>query len=174
MGGTILALAAYLAYEWSNGADLGTLAAIGYPGVFLVMLVSGTSTFLPMPALASVLAAGAVWNPLLVGIAAGAGNATGETIACLVCRAAASVVHSLDRSRWIGILRGWFQRHGFLTILAIALIPNPIFDMVGILAAVTGYPLRRFWLACVIGNCAKYTAMAHFGQSAGSLLAMLG
>ncbi|HZK66943.1 MAG TPA: hypothetical protein VFD42_05300, partial [Chloroflexota bacterium] len=61
-----------------GGMDPAELAALGYPGVTLLMFISSGSIFLPAPGFAAVLAAGTVWNPLLVGICAGVGAATGE------------------------------------------------------------------------------------------------
>lgn len=156
-------------YQWVTGTSAEQLAGWGYAGVFLIMVVSGSSTLFPVPGQASVLASGAVWNPVLVGIAAGLGNATGETIGYLVARAATTAFEQINRSRWILLIHGWFERYGFFAILGIALIPNPIFDFVGIVAATAAYPLRRFWLACALGNSVKYTGMAYFGRAAESL-----
>ena len=171
----LLILLAVGLYQWMHGATVGQLSGMGYVGVFLVMVVSGSSTLFPVPGLASVLALGAVWNPLLVGIAAGLGNATGESVAYLAWRAAAAAaaLQNVGKQRWLLLFRKWFDRHGFLTVLAIALIPNPVFDVVGLVAAAAAYPLRRFWLACSLGNCVKYVGMAYFGKAAGSLFGSL-
>lgn len=156
-------------YQWMTGTTAEQLARWGYAGVFLIMVVSGSSTFFPVPGQASVLASGALWNPVLVGIAAGLGNATGETIGYLVARAATSMFEQINRSQWVLMFRGWFERYGFFAILGIAMIPNPVFDIVGIVAATAAYPLRRFWIACALGNSVKYIGMAYFGKAASSL-----
>lgn len=164
----LLALAVLATYRWSQGTNPQELAALGYPGVFLMMLISGSSTILPIPGHASIIAAGVLWNPVLVGIAAGLGNATGEAVAYLAASMAISVFDGVRNSRWINLFSRWLQRYGFFAILAIALIPNFVFDFVGIAAAAAGYPLRRFWLACVLGNCVKYVVIAHLAKGAGA------
>ncbi len=167
-GALLLILPIVLMYRWFSGTPVEELEGFGYAGVFLAMLVSGGSTFFPVPGQVVVLFYGAVWNPVLVGIASGLGNATGETVGYLTARAATHVFDGIDRSRWTLLFRKWFDRYGFFTILGIAAIPNPIFDIVGIVAATASYPLRRFWLACVLGNCVKYVGMAYFGRVAGA------
>src|SRR4030042_6955298 len=54
------------------------LAAIGYPGIFLVSLLGNATIVLPAPSLALVFAMGSALPPISVGLAAGAGEALGE------------------------------------------------------------------------------------------------
>lgn len=148
-----------------SGIPLEEMAALGYPGVFLVMFVSGCSIIFPVPGQAAVLAAGAVWNPVLVGISAGLGNATGELTGYLAGRAGATVLGGRSAPRWWSLLGRWLSRYGFFAIMGIAAIPNPVFDAIGLLAGSLAYPARRFWLACALGNSVKYTAMAFLGDT---------
>ncbi len=43
-----------------------------------------------------------------------------------------------------------------------------IADALGLLAGSMGYPARRFWLACAIGNTVKYVGMAYLADAASS------
>ncbi len=79
---------------------------------------------------------------------------------------AAAALEGRRPPRWWSGLQGWLGRHGFLAILALALVPNPAFDAVGLLAGSLGYPPRRFWLACALGNSLKYIAFAYLGDVA--------
>lgn len=154
---------------WRTGMRPESLAALGYPGIALVMMISGASLFLSGPAQATVLGAGALWNPILVGLAAGLGNATGELVGYAAGRAGAKGAAALtDRTppRWWGVLKGWLARYGFFAILVLAMVPNPVFDAVGILAGSLGYPMQRFWLAAAIGNTIKYIGVAYLGGAA--------
>ncbi len=161
---------AVVTYAWMAGIRLEELAAFGYPGVFLVMLISGAGTYWPVPGQAAVNGAGTLLNPLLVGLAAGLGNATGELLGFAAGRAGAEVLGGrLGSRRWVG-LRAWLSRHGFLAIFAMALVPNPVFDIVGLLAGSLGFTARRFWLACALGNSVKYSVMAYAGLAAVSWL----
>ncbi len=157
-------------YGWWKGIRPESLAALGYPGVFLTMLISGAGTFMPFPGQATILAAGALWNPLLVGLAAGLGNSTGELFGYAAGRAGAEALAGRKRVHLWRVLQSWLARHGFLTILITALVPNPIFDIVGLLAGSVSYPMRRFWVACAVGNSIKYVGMAYLGEVVSGLL----
>jgi uncharacterized membrane protein YdjX (TVP38/TMEM64 family) len=173
LAGLALVLVLLLAvgiYALSSGARLQDLASLGYPGVFLVMLLSGSAIVLPLPGPPAVIAAGAIWNPVLVGIAAGLGNATGELLSYATGRAAGSAFERYRQARLLSLLEHWLDRHGFLTVMILAAIPNPAFHALSILAGTVSYPARRFWLACVLGNSVKYAAMAFLGHAALSLI----
>ncbi len=144
--------------------DLASLAGLGYPGVALLMFLSSGTILLPAPGFAAVLAAGTVWNPLLVGLAAGIGAATGELSGYLVGAGGRTVLDLEGARRWERAHR-WLKRHGLLAILALALVPNPLFDALGLVAGSLSYPLRSFWLACAVGNCVKYVVLAYLASS---------
>ncbi len=148
-----------------RGSDLTSLAGLGYPGVAILMFLSSSTVLLPAPGFAGVLAAGAVWNPLLVGIAAGLGSATGELSGYFLGAGGGALLHAGQGEKWKRAHR-WLERHGFLALVALAAIPNPFFDAMGLVAGSLAYPMRRFWLACLLGNTLKYVALATLASSA--------
>ncbi|MDP2728745.1 MAG: VTT domain-containing protein, partial [Dehalococcoidia bacterium] len=113
--------------------------------------------------IATVLAAGTLWNPVLVGLAAGLGNATGELAGYAVGSAGSAVLPGYHSSPWAAALKRGLARYGFFAVLALALVPNPVFDAVGLVAGSLGFPIQRFWLACALGNSAKYVGIAYLG-----------
>jgi membrane protein DedA with SNARE-associated domain len=163
-------LTAVALYTWHAGGGPSGLMALGYVGVFIMMVISGGTIFIPMPGPPAIMAAGAILNPALVGIAAGFGNATGEITSYATGRAASSVLEKYGDARLVSFLRRWLESWGFLAILTLAAIPNPIFHIMSALAGATDYPAPRFWLACALGNCIKYGAFAYLGATAGALL----
>ena len=58
--------------------ELQNLEVLGYPGVFLISLVSNATVVLPAPGFIVTIVAGSIFNPILVAIAAAAGAALGE------------------------------------------------------------------------------------------------
>ncbi len=148
-----------------RGGDIASLAGLGYPGVAILMFLSSSTILFPAPGIAAVLAAGALWDPLLVGIAAGLGAGTGELTGYLVGAGGGAMLDLSRRERW-QMAHGWLERHGLVAIVALAAVPNPLFDAVGLVAGSLSYPVRGFWLACVVGNSAKYVAMAYLASSA--------
>lgn len=145
--------------------DPASLAAFGYPGVAVLMFLSSSSVLLPAPGFAAVLAAGTVWNPLLVGLAGGLGAATGELMGYLLGVSGGAVLGLKEGRRWQRAHR-WLTRYGFWAIVAVASVPNPVFDVLGLVAGSLSYPVPRFWLACLIGNTIKYVTLAYLADSA--------
>ncbi len=156
-------------YAWRMGSRLRELSLLGYPGIFILMVVSGGSYF-PVPGPPAVALAGSIWNPLLVGLAAGLGNATGEMLSYLLGRSASTALQNYRDARFVALMEKLLSRYGFLTIFVLAAVPNPTFHVLTLLAGSLGYPARYYWLACAAGNVIKYGAMAYVGHHVAWLL----
>jgi uncharacterized membrane protein YdjX (TVP38/TMEM64 family) len=55
-------------------------------------------------------------------------------------------------------------------VFGLAVIPNPLFDIVGIVSGVLRIPVWRFFTACWAGNVIKATAVALAGMGAFTVL----
>lgn len=59
-------------------------------------------------------------------------------------------------ARYLGRIKCWFLSHSqhlnFLTILVLASVPNPLFDLAGIMCGQFGIPFWEFFLATLIGK----------------------
>lgn len=145
-------------YSIRNQAE--ELAAYGYPGIFLLALLTNATVFLPAPGIAVVFAMGAVFSPFGVGLAAGAGGALGELSGYLAGFSGQGVV---EKSALYARLHGWIEKYGFWAILMLAAIPNPTFDIAGIAAGILKMPLYKFFLAVWIGVTIKMLIFAYAG-----------
>ena len=58
------------------------------------------------------------------------------------------------------------KRYGMWAVFGLAVIPNPLFDIVGIVSGVLRIPVWRFFFACWAGNVIKATAIAFAGMGA--------
>ncbi len=143
------------------------LAAVGYPGIFLVSLLGNATIVLPAPSLALVFAMGSALPPPLVGLAAGAGEALGELTGYAAGFGGRVVIENEERYRR---LVAWMQRAGGPTIFVLSLIPTPFFDLAGIAAGTLRYPLRRFLLFCWLGKTIKTTLVAWAGARSWTLI----
>jgi uncharacterized membrane protein YdjX (TVP38/TMEM64 family) len=144
-----------------SATDLRRLAGLGYLGVFAISIISNATVVFPVPGIAVVFASGGVLNPLLVALIAGIGEPIGELSGYLAGYAGSAVVE--DRQRFER-LRAFMERRGFLTLLVLASIPNPLFDLAGITAGMLRVPIWRFLLACWIGKTIKSLAIAYLGM----------
>jgi membrane protein YqaA with SNARE-associated domain len=136
------------------------MAAVGYPGIFLVSLLGNATIILPAPSLALVFAMGSALPPMFVGLAAGAGEALGELTGYAAGFSGRAVIE--DRKTFLR-LEAWMKRAGGITIFVLSLIPNPFVDLAGMAAGALRYPLWRFLLACWLGKTIKTTLVAWAG-----------
>ena len=132
----------------------------GYLGVFITTLVGSATVILPVPALAIVYVGGSIWNPFLLGLVAGLGDAMGEATAYLAGYAGQGLIENVGLYKRF---EDWMRRRGFLTVLVLSAIPNPFFDLAGIAAGASRFPGKRFFLAAWIGKTIKDLAIAFAG-----------
>jgi membrane protein YqaA with SNARE-associated domain len=133
---------------------------LAYPALFVIQTIASATLFLPAPGMALVAAASAVLDPLWVGIVAGLGAATGELTGYLLGYYGRRAVPT-DTSRLWRLAERAFQTWGFVALIVLALIPNPVFDAMGILAGGLRYPVLRFWLATAFGKIIRSCLVAY-------------
>jgi membrane protein YqaA with SNARE-associated domain len=150
-----------LAYTQRDRAE--ELAIYGYPGIFLVSILANATVILPIPGLLIPFSLGAVFNPIWVAIAAGAGAALGELTGYLAGFSGQAVVENVEL---YDRLTQWMQKNGYLTILVLAIIPNPFFDLAGIAAGAFKMPITHFLFWCLLGKTIKMLLVAYAGASA--------
>lgn len=136
------------------------LQNFGYPGIFLLSLLANATIIIPAPAILIVFAMGAHLSPIGLGLAAGSGAALGELSGYLAGVGGRAIVE--DNATYQR-LAGWVQRSGGLAIFALALIPNPFFDLGGIAAGALRMHIGIFLLWCWAGKVLRMTAVAFAG-----------
>ena len=138
--------------------DQFTLDQVGYGGVALSALVASGGIIIPVPALASVCTASAFLNPLLIGLIAGFAETLGETTGYFLGYSGRTVI---IKTRIYQRLEGLMRRRGWLLLFLISVIPNPIFDIVGVAAGALRYPLWRFLAVVCVGKLIKFITFAY-------------
>ena len=97
-----------------------------------------------IPSLAATCgAAGLELNLVAVGILSGLGEAIGELSRYAIGYGGRSVIQG---GKLYIRVRQWMSRWGMPIILVVSIIPNPVFDFVGIAAGALRYPIKRFML----------------------------
>ena len=131
---------------------------VGYGAVALSALVASAGLLIPVPALATACATANFLNPLLVGLIAGTAEATGELSGYYLGYTGRDI---LAKSRMYQRLEGSMRRWGWLALFLVSLIPNPIFDVVGITAGALRYPIWRFLAVVWAGKVLKFLVFAY-------------
>ena len=139
-----------------------TVRSLGYPAIFVVALIGAAGMVIPLPSTAAIFVGGAFLDPVLVGIVAGVGEALGDLTGYAVGYSGSGFV---ARSRIYPRVKGWVQRRGWPVVLLFALIPNPLFDFLGIAAGALHFPLRQFLAATWVGKTLKNIGLAFAGYA---------
>lgn len=137
------------------------LAAFGYPGIFLIVLISYATILIPVPGLAVVFAMSGVFHPLGVALAAALGGAVGEISGYLAGYGGRAVIENWKRYEKI---TARVRKYGGPAILVLAALPNPFFDVVGVAAGVLKMPLHKFFLWVLPGQIIKMLYIAYAGS----------
>jgi uncharacterized membrane protein YdjX (TVP38/TMEM64 family) len=145
-----------------NRDKVEKLEALGYPGIFLLSLLSNATLILPVPGVLFTSAMGAVFNPLWVALAAGTGATIGELSGYLAGFSGQAVI---ENKTWYDRVTGWMKKYGDITILVLAFIPNPVFDIAGMVAGALRMPLWRYMIFSWIGKFGKMLFFAYGGAS---------
>ena len=155
-----LGLAVAIAAFWESVRDLG---GYGYAGAFVISLLGSATLLVPVPALAVVFALGGVLKyPLLVGIVVGLAEPIGELTAYMAGRAG-RLAFKNRRGALYTKTEDLMTRRGSLVLFVLSAVPNPVFDLAGVAAGASRYPLYKFLLACWAGKTVKGIGIAYAG-----------
>lgn len=160
----LLVIALSLGIFFMPDEQVEQLKALGYPGLFILAALSYATVFLPAPAALVVFSMGAHLPPLGVALAAGSGAAIGELTGYLAGYGGQAVIENTAAYKR---LIGWMERHGSLTIFALAAIPNPLVDLSGITAGALRVPVYKFLFFCWLGQMVKLFVIASLGARIG-------
>ena len=133
----------------------------GLFGIFLASFVMNSTLVLPLPTGILVSAMGAVFNPVLTGLAAGSGAALGELSGYILGASGREMVLSQSQGKKI---KDNLLKYGDIMIVVLAFIPNPAFDLVGVVSGALKIPWYRFLFFCWIGKVLKFFAFALTGS----------
>jgi uncharacterized membrane protein YdjX (TVP38/TMEM64 family) len=154
-----ITIALFLLFQ-NNPDKIKEFQNYGYPGAFLISLVSSATIILPTPGLLLLIALGAVFNPVLVGLVGAVGGAVGEITGYVLGHSGRGLT---QRNKLFVKAEGWMKRGGFVTIFLFSLLPFLPVDIVGVLAGALRFPMWKFLLACFFGKAILYVVMVQTG-----------
>lgn len=125
--------------------------------LFVISAISNATLILPVPGLAITALAATLASPLVIGLVVGSGQTLGEMTGYL---AGYSGKDLIDESPRYAQLVKWMDRYGTATIFVLAVTPNPLFDVAGIIAGASHMPLWRFLLPAGAGKIIKNLVIA--------------
>ncbi len=142
--------------------DLRRFHNLGLIGIAIINFITSAS-LVPTPGFLAVGIGGKLYNPLVVALISAISSTAGQTVGFLFGysskKLSASEKHILDR---LGKLL--HHKYAPILIILLAFIPNPFFDVVGIVAGVSLYPLKRFLFLVFIGRLLRDIMIAYAGH----------
>lgn len=136
------------------------IKSFGYIGIFIISIISNATVLIPAPGLLIVFSLGARFNPLLVGIVAGLGAAIGELSGYMLGYSGQALME--NRQAYDQMML-WMKKNGPFTIMLLALVPNPLFDLTGITAGILRMPIYSFLFWTSIGKIVKMSLISFSG-----------
>ncbi|MCZ7383193.1 MAG: VTT domain-containing protein [Candidatus Methanoperedens sp.] len=136
-------------------------SVLGYFGIFIISLFGSATILIPVPSWAFVVGASRILNPYLVGISAGIGSGLGEITGFIAGRGVSHIIHT---NKMFIKYKDWITKNDVLAIGILAFIPNPMFDVAGLIAGSLRIKLWRFILPCIIGRIFRYVILAYLGK----------
>lgn len=147
--------------------ELKTLGGYGYLGTFIVSIIGNATIILPVPSFITAFIGGSLYPPLIIAVVAAAGATIGELTGYLAGTSGKAIIE--DRATYVRF-KNWIQRYGLVALFVLAAVPNPLFDVAGIIAGMTHIPVYQYLLVTWSGKTIKFLLIAYLGAGSSNLL----
>jgi len=136
------------------------LKDLGYLGIFLVSILGNATIILPVPAFLTAFVGGALLNPFIVAVVSSLGATIGELTGYV---AGIQGKEFVNKNEKIQKVEKWMKKYGLWTIFVLAAIPNPVFDLAGIVAGATKIPVWKYFIVTWAGKFVKFLIISEVG-----------
>ena len=146
---------------WLLFTDSSRVEEMGLVGIFIVTMLSHATMvardiFVPL-----FLALTPLYNPILLGAAAGIGGAIGDITPYLLGMGVAETLQSRG-SKAEDIVSNWMQKYGLWAVLLVSMTPLPDLPVV-MLAGTRRLPFKKLLLIEAVGKTVLYSLGAFVG-----------
>jgi len=139
----------------------------GYLGIFVISVLGNATIILPVPVILTAFLGGGIFNPLLVGLVSSFGATIGELTGYIAGRSGRVVIKNNTKFEKI---EKWMTKYGMWTIFVLAVVPNPAFDLAGIVSGATKIPVWKYFLVTWAGKFIKFLTFAYIGSSSSKMI----
>lgn len=139
----------------------------GYLGIFIISVLGNATIILPVPVILTAFLGGGIFNPFLVGFVSSFGATIGELTGYIAGRSGRVVIK--DNTKFEKIEK-WMVKYGLWTIFVLAIIPNPAFDLAGIVSGATKIPVWKYFLVTWAGKFIKFLTFAYIGSGSSRII----
>ncbi len=139
-----------------------SLGNLGYFGLFLIGLISNASIIAPVPGLIVLFTVSVILNPFWSALVYGIGSGLGEITGYLVGYSGKGII---EHQKYYPRLENWMKKFGGFTIIFLALVPNFLFDVAGMVAGVLKMPWYQFLIFVWLGRIPRCLLITYGGSS---------
>jgi membrane protein YqaA with SNARE-associated domain len=107
--------------------QIRALGAYGYIGVFLLCFICNATVLVPAPSLIVIISSALVLNPYFVALVGSCSTTLGELVGYISGYIGKNIVAVKDHR-----IFSWVKKYGCPIIFIFALLPMPLFDIVGL------------------------------------------
>src|SRR5258706_7861011 len=143
------------------------LQGLGLFGLFIISIIGNATIILPAPVILTAFVGGAIFNPFLVAAIVAAGATIGELTGYYVGYGSIGLI---DKDLKLQKVKKWMDKYGLWTLFVLAAIPNPSFDLAGIVAGATEIPVWKYMAVVFAGKFIKFGTVAYLGANSIVLL----
>jgi uncharacterized membrane protein YdjX (TVP38/TMEM64 family) len=147
--------------------ELQAAEKYGYLGIFVISMLGNATIVLPVPTMITAFAGGGIFNPILVGVISAAGATVGEMTGYVAGLSGKAII---ERQDVYDRFEAWMDRYGLVALFVLAAIPNPFFDLAGIIAGMSKMRLTTFFVVTCAGKIVKFLIIAYLGAGSVDLL----
>lgn len=154
VGGTILA--------YMNRHRIHDMVRYGLPGIFLVEFIANASIVLPIPGALVTAALSPLVPPIALILVSSLAAALGELTGYAAGMGGKQII---ENAKWHDNVERWMKKFGGLTIVVMAAIPNPLFDIAGVTAGLLRMNVLYFFFCCWLGKIINRTVVVLGGST---------
>lgn len=143
------------------------LESYGYFGIFIISILGSATIVIPAPTILATFVGGGIFNPFLVGVVSAIGATIGELTGYIAGSSGRAIINKEEK---LAKVEGWMRKYGLWTIFVLAVIPNPLFDLAGMVSGAGKIPVWKFLLVTLLGKTIKFLVIAFIGAGSVSIL----
>jgi len=134
---------------------------LGYPGIFIISVLGNATVVFPMPTFMVAFFGGSLYNPALVAFISSIGAGLGELTGYFAGLSGKEIFYT--KSRLIFKYEKYIRKFGPIGIIFLAAVPNPAFDLAGIISGLLKIPVWIFLGSTIVGKLIKFLTIAYLG-----------
>lgn len=142
-----------------NKDRITDVSGVGYIGLMFLCFLANSTVLLPAPSLMIAASCALIMNPWLVAICAALGSTLGEFVGYLFGSVSKDISEKFKK-----LLDKIFLKikNQVVIVFILALLPLPLFDIIGIYSGATRMNLAKFFFACYFGKLLKLVVYINF------------